>query len=168
MMAGNKDGDSAGMRQDTIESFMNSRMVTTSAKGSVADAAKVMVERNVSSVAVTDSNGKIIGILTERDIVKIAAQDNVSLDGITAGSLMSSPLISADKNTTVEAAAQTMIKNKVRHLLIEDADSREIIGIASTTDLARYLRQRLASGGAESTLLEAIYPSEAEGEKLFW
>jgi predicted transcriptional regulator len=130
----------------SVEDYMNARMVMHDSKASVLELAKVMVERGVSSVAITDeeNNKKVIGILTERDIVKSIAKDVLPEGGITAGSLMSSSILSIRKDQPIEEAALLMIRNKVRHLMVEDPSSHnEVIGIITTTDLARYLQKRM-------------------------
>ena len=128
---------------------MNTKMVMRDSKASVLELAKVMVDWGVSSVAITDeedqnNNKKVIGILTERDIVKSIAK-GVPPDGggITAGSIMSSPILSIRKGQPIEEAALLMIRNKVRHLLVEDPARNVVIGIISTTDLARFLKKRM-------------------------
>jgi CBS domain-containing protein len=136
----------------SVEDYMNTKMVMRDSKASVLELAKVMVDWGVSSVAITDeedqnnnNNKKVIGILTERDIVKSIAK-GVPPDGggITAGSIMSSHILSIRKGQPIEEAALLMIRNKVRHLLVEDPDARNVvIGIISTTDLARYLKKRM-------------------------
>lgn len=134
----------------SVEDYMNTKMVMRDSKASVLELAKVMVDWGVSSVAITDeedqnnSNKKVIGILTERDIVKSIAK-GVPPDGggITAGSIMSSPILSIRKGQPIEEAALLMIRNKVRHLLVEDPARNVVIGIISTTDLARYLKKRM-------------------------
>jgi CBS domain-containing protein len=141
----------------SVEDYMNTKMVMRDSKASVFELAKVMVDWGVSSVAITadeedqnnKNNKKVIGILTERDIVKSIAK-GVPPDGgggggsITAGSIMSSPILSIRKGQPIEEAALLMIRNKVRHLLVEDPDARNVvIGIISTTDLARYLKKRM-------------------------
>src|ERR671924_805826 len=128
----------------SLEDYMNTRMVRRDSKASVLEVAKVMVDWNISSVAITDDeeSKKVVGILTERDIVKSIAK-GVPPDGITAGSLMSSPILSIRNDQPIEEAALLMIRNKVRHLLVEDPARQRVIGIITTTDLARYLKQRM-------------------------
>lgn len=129
----------------SVKDYMNARMVMRDSKASVLELAKVMVEWSVSSVAITDeeNNKKVVGILTERDIVKSIA-NGVPPDGITAGSLMSSSILSIRKDQPIEEAALLMMRNKVRHLLVEDPAARSgVIGIITTTDLARYLQKRM-------------------------
>lgn len=137
---------------------MNTKMVMRDSKASVFELAKVMVDWGVSSVAITDeedqnNNKKVIGILTERDIVKSIAKGAPPDGGggsITAGSIMSSPILSIRKGQPIEEAALLMIRNKVRHLLVEDPDARNVvIGIISTTDLARYLKKRMKQATAD-------------------
>ncbi len=142
---------------------MNARMVMRDSKTSVLELAKVMVEWNVSSVAITDEeqNKKVIGILTERDIVKSIAK-GTSPDAVTAGSVMSSQILSIRKDQPIEEAALIMIRNKVRHLLVEDSSSPPsahtggvIIGIITATDLARYLKKRMKDTTFTSTTTAA-------------
>jgi len=143
---------------------MNARMVMRDSKASVLELAKVMVDWNVSSIAIADEeqNNKVIGILTERDIVKSIAK-GASPDGITAGSQMSSPILSIRKDQPIEEAALIMIRNKVRHLLVEDpaAHNRAIIGIITTTDLARYLKKRMK----ETSITAASREDEKEEQQ---
>jgi len=136
---------------------MSTGLVMRNPKSSVSELAKVMVDFNVSSVAIIQQGGdeeeevdrrrqnnkEVIGILTERDIVKSISR-GVSPDSIAVGSLMSpSPILSIGKDRPIEEAALLMMRNKVRHLLVEDPDSNEMVGIITTTDLARYLRKRM-------------------------
>lgn len=156
------------MNMSSVEDYMSTRLVIRGLKSSVFELAKVMVDSNVSSVAIMEQenaeqqqgNKRVIGILTERDIIKSIAK-GVPLDDITAGSSMSSsPLLSVRKDQSIEEAALLMIKNRVRHLLIEDPDQNSVIGIITTTDLARYLRRRMK----ESTIAAAA--TEANKEQI--
>jgi predicted transcriptional regulator len=152
----------------SVQDYMNARMVTRDSKASVLELAKVMIDWNVSSVAITDEeqNKKIIGILTERDIVKSIAK-GVPPEGITAGSIMSSSILSVRKDQPIEEAALLMIRKKVRHLLVEDSSSSSaqnggvIIGIITTTDLARYLKKRMR----ETTIIAAAAREDEKEEE---
>jgi len=143
----------------SVEQYMSSELVMLEPRSSISEVAKVMVDLNVSSVAIIrrveeeeeehhdserqQNNKQVIGILTERDIVRSVAR-GVSPDRITGGSLISSsPILSILKDRPVEEAALLMMRNKVRHLLVEDPSNNEVVGIITTTDLARYLRKRM-------------------------
>jgi signal-transduction protein with cAMP-binding, CBS, and nucleotidyltransferase domain len=128
-----------------VEDYMTVITLTMNFKNSVLDIAKRMVAENISSVAIIDDKNAIIGILTERDIVRIIANE-VSPGGVTAGSLMSSPPVTVKNNALIEEAAKIMAGKKVRHLLVEDFSGNNIVGIITVTDLARYLRQKSRTG----------------------
>ena len=156
----------------SVEDYTNARMVMRDSKASVLELAKVMVEWSVSSVAITDeeNNKKVVGILTERDIVKSIAK-GVPPDSITAGSLMSSSILSIRKDQPIEEAALLMIRKKVRHLLVEDPSSHNgVIGIITTTDLARYLQKRMKPTAAlredEKEQQQQSSPSSSSSEQL--
>ena len=159
---------------------MNTKMVMRDSKASVFELAKVMVDWGVSSVAITadeedqnnKNNKKVIGILTERDIVKSIAKgvppDGGGSGSITAGSIMSSPILSIRKGQPIEEAALLMIRNKVRHLLVEDPEDRNVvIGIISNTDLARYLKKRMKQATADrEDEKEEQHPSSSSSQVL--
>jgi CBS domain-containing protein len=167
----------------SVQDYMNTRMVMRSSKSSVLELAKVMIDSDVSSVAITDeeennnNNKKVIGILTERDIVKSIAE-GASPNAIIAGSLISSPIISVRKNQPIEEAALVMIRNKVRHLLVEDSPSPPpppahnggvIVGIITATDLARYLKKRMKETTVTTTTAAAredVKEQQSSSEQL--
>lgn len=133
-----------------VEDYMTIDMATINQKHSILDVAKRMVERNISSMALTDDKDRIVGILTERDIVKVVT-NGVPPDGVTVGSLMTRPVVSISKDSPIEDAARTMALNKIRHLMVKDPINEQIIGIITLTDLARYLKQNLANEDIESS-----------------
>ena len=152
----------------SVEDYMNAKMVMRDSKASMLELAKVMVDWNISSVALTDeeNNKKVVGILTERDIVKSIAK-GVQPDGITAGSLMSSPILSIRKDQPIENAALLMIRNKVRHLLVEDpAAGKGAIGIITTTDVARYLQKRMKQTAADRQVEKDPQLASSSSEQL--
>jgi len=122
----------------SIENMMSKRLITIGADSSAFDAAKQMSEKMISSIIVTD-NDKIVGILTERDLVKQVCATDLKASKTPLASIMSAPLITVDKDSTVEHAANTMIKNKVRHLGVTagNENNPEIIGIVSSRDIVR-------------------------------
>jgi CBS domain-containing protein len=128
-----------------VEDYMTITTVTMNFKNSVIDIAKKMLAGNISSIAITDDKEEIIGILTERDIVKIIANE-LPPSEITAGSLMSYPPVTVRNNAPIEEAAQIMARKKVRHLLVENSSGNNIVGIITVTDLARYLKQKSETG----------------------
>jgi|ERR671914_1689642 signal-transduction protein with cAMP-binding, CBS, and nucleotidyltransferase domain len=128
-----------------VEDFMSTTTVTMNFKNSVLDIAKKMLAENISSIPITDDDGEIIGILTERDMMKIVANE-LPPGGISAMSLMSFPTIKVKKKAPIEEAAKIMATKKLRHLIVEDTYNKDVVGIITVTDLARYLKRKSETG----------------------
>ncbi len=120
---------------------MTTTTVTMNFKDSVLDIAKKMFEENISSVAIADDEGAIIGILTERDMMKVIANE-LPPRGISAMNLMSFPIVTVKRKAPIEEAAKIMATKKLRHLIVEDTYGKDVVGIITITDLVRYLRQK--------------------------
>ena len=151
----------------SVGDYANTGMVIRDSKATVLEVAKTMTQWNISSVAIADDkDNKVIGILTERDIVKSFAK-GVPSDSITAGSLMSTPVVSVKSDMPIEQAACLMLRQKVRHLLVEDAYHR-VTGIITTTDLARYLKQKMSTAaGSAASKADSSDPLLSEVWELF-
>jgi len=152
------NGDEIGnISRDIVSDIMSKRLITLSSKSSMCDVAKKMSECNVSSVFLTmdregstsdpiSGNQSIIGIVTQTDLVEVCAKDILASD-ITVDSVMSS-IISISEDAKVEEAAQIMMDKKIRHMAVrEKNDSSKIVGIISSTNLANYLKRRIADDG---------------------
>jgi signal-transduction protein with cAMP-binding, CBS, and nucleotidyltransferase domain len=128
-----------------VEDYMTITTVTMNFRNSVLDIAKKMLAENISSIPITDAEGEIIGILTERDMIKIIANE-LPPSGISAMSLMSFPTVKVKKKAPIEEAAKIMATKKLRHLIVEDTYGEDIVGIITVSDLARYLKQKSKTG----------------------
>ena len=125
-----------------VKDYMTTKMVTVSQSLSIFDVANVLVNNNISSVALTDERNRISGILTERDIVRAVAKDS-SLNKTPASAMMWPSLVSIAEDAHIEDSAKLMAMNGVRHLLVSDRLTQHIVGIITVTDLARYLKKTL-------------------------
>src|SRR5918996_1414343 len=128
-----------------VEDYMTITTVTMNFKNSILDIAKKMLAENISSIPITDDEGEIIGILTERDMIKIIANE-LPPSGISAMSLMSFPTVKVKKKAPIEEAARIMATKKLRHLIVQDTYGTDVVGIITATDLARYLREKSSTG----------------------
>ena len=128
-----------------VEDYMTITTVTMNFKNSILDIAKKMLAENISSIPITDDEGEIIGILTERDMIKIIANE-LPPSGISAMSLMSFPTVKVKKKAPIEEAARIMATKKLRHLIVEDTYGKDVVGIITVSDLARYLKQKSKTG----------------------
>jgi CBS domain-containing protein len=143
--------------------YMSNNLVTIDSDTTAFEIANKMLEKRVSAVVVMDS-GKPVGILTERDLTRqVCAKDSLP-SKTPATVIMSSPLVSIDKDLPIERAAEAMAKNGIRHLVVEDGN--KIIGMITTTDLSRYVKEKLQDKErVSSSILELLYSSEEPSEE---
>jgi CBS domain-containing protein len=141
----------------SIGEIMTEKLETLISSATAQEAAKKMRDKNVSSLVVIDSNHKAMGIVTERSLVrKICINDSRS-SSILIQDIMSSPLITIDSNSPVEAAADVMMQNNVRHLLVVDNnDINRPLGIITSTDFASYLKENLNMDEVNAKILESL------------
>jgi len=109
------------------------------ADASVLDAVRRMVEQNVGSLLVTDA-GEVTGIVTERDYLR-----RVTLEGrddrvASVREIISSPLIVASVDTTVDECMALMTDRRIRHVPV--VDGGEVVGIVSIGDLVKFTSKR--------------------------
>jgi CBS domain-containing protein len=93
----------------------------------VLAAARAMTDRNVSAAAVTD-NGRLLGIITERDVLREVVAVGLDPAKARVAQVMSSPAISVSMRTSVAEAATIMRDNHIRHLTVLDANG-QVAGI---------------------------------------
>jgi CBS domain-containing protein len=114
-----------------LRDLMHTRVVATTADTSVAAAAAAMVAASVGS-AVVMQGPFLLGILTERDVLRAAASgDDLSSSMVSAW--MTRDPQPASPDTSVEDAAQIMLLNGFRHLPV--VEGRTVCGVVSLRDL---------------------------------
>jgi signal-transduction protein with cAMP-binding, CBS, and nucleotidyltransferase domain len=101
---------------------------------SVLEAVQEMVDHNVGSLLVTDG-GEVVGIVTERDYLR-----RVTLQGLTeeapVSAIMSSPLVVATRETTIDECMALMTDRRIRHVpVVEDG---KVVGLVSIGDLVKF------------------------------
>ena len=97
---------------------MSTKLETIGRYESAKEAAKKMLDKNLSSLVVVDEQGQSIGIVTERDITRGVCIHDVPSKEYKIHHLMTSPLSTIEPNLSVEMAANLMLQNKVRHLVV--------------------------------------------------
>ena len=119
-----------------ISDILRKKLESVEDTTSIQEVAKKMKDRDVSSLVVVDSNGKPVGIVTERDIVTKVCINDIPTSTVISKEIMSTPLITIQGRSSTSTAAEMMIKNDVRHLLVID-DRNKPIGIITPLDLTR-------------------------------
>jgi NADH-quinone oxidoreductase subunit F/NADP-reducing hydrogenase subunit HndC len=112
-----------------------SEIITLSQDGTAEEAVKLMSEKNVSDVMIVNEENKLVGIFTERDVVRCVA-NNIPLSE-PVSKLMSKKITKFSPSTEISAAIAVAAKERIRHLPIVEND--KILGIITYRDLVSYV-----------------------------
>jgi CBS domain-containing protein len=117
-----------------VRDGMSSVVLTIGPSHTLQEAARLMADRNVGAAVVVDPESPGPGIVTERDILRaIAAGEDPSTELVRDH--LTDELISASPEWSLEQAADTMIENGFRHLLV--VNGGELCGVLSMRDIVR-------------------------------
>ena len=100
-------------------------------------AARMMWEHDCGVVPVVDDEGRVVGILTDRDICMAAYTQGKSLAGIPVAEAMSRDVVSCRPGDFLESTIRVMADRQVRRLPVLDGDGRPV-GMVSFSDLVRH------------------------------
>ena len=138
---------------------MTTSVATIGQEGTVREAAKLMLERRISALPVVDQKDRLVGIISEGDLVRRvelgtdqarswwlrllaitgenAAVDYVKTHGTRVGAVMTSPAISVTEATPLEKIALLLEKHRIKRVPV--IRSGKPVGIVSRADLVRQL-----------------------------
>jgi len=117
------------------------QVTTVAPTVSVSEVAEVLATHRIGAVLVMDRAEQLLGIVSERDIVRSLAVNGARTLEMTAGQLMTRALQTAAPTITVEQAMQMMTEGRFRHLPVVDDD--RVVGLISIGDVvkARIMQQ---------------------------
>ena len=123
-----------------VSKYMIKKVITATVRETIQSACKNMYENNVGCLVILKRimSGPIpVGIITERDIVKIIGSSDLFIGRAAIREFMSSPLITVSSNTTMSQAVDIMNTNKIRRLPIisKHNDNNKLVGIISDRDI---------------------------------
>jgi CBS domain-containing protein len=101
----------------------------------VSEVAALLSDRRIGAVLVMDEAEQMLGIVSERDIVRCLAANGARTLEMTAGQLMTRAVQVAHPDTTVDQAMQMMTAGRFRHLPVIDHDT--LIGLISIGDVVK-------------------------------
>lgn len=111
--------------------LMSRNVLAVAPEDTLGEAAERMTEGGVGSAVVLDS-GRLIGILTERDVLRAAAGRVHSSDARVREWMTADPIVAGEETTTTESL-ETMMANGFRHLPI--VEEGRVVGIVSIRDV---------------------------------
>ncbi|MBI5103419.1 MAG: CBS domain-containing protein [Solirubrobacterales bacterium] len=117
-----------------VRDGMSTVVLTVGPGHTLRAAARLMSERRVGAAVVLDPDGEGPGIITERDVLDVVGKGQ-DVDAELVGDHLTSDVVFASPDWSLEEAAVTMVRGSFRHLIVCDAG--EILGILSVRDVVR-------------------------------
>lgn len=137
------------MATQTVQQLLDmkpSRVLAIPADASLQDALEMMVRHTVSSLLVIE-NGKLVGIVSERDYIRKAVPKRLAPWDVTVGELMTREIISVSKIDPIRTCMELMCANRIRHLPVVEGET--VVGVVSITDVLSALRPAAGAAGNE-------------------
>ncbi len=130
------------------------RVVTVTPETSVKAAVETMVDNHVGCVVVME-NGAPVGILSERDVLRLYRAHGAALEKLRTAEVMTRDLMVGHPGSAVDEVMTLMTSRRFRHLPVMDGD--RLVGIVSLGDLVKH--QLLATEVEAEALKRYIYAS---------
>ena len=138
------------------------QLVTLSYNENIRTIAKVLSAERIGAVILTDESGKLVGILSERDIVRLFAEDNTNAANMRAAEAMTRTVITCTVDTSIEDALALMSAHSIRHIpVVCESTPLGLIRISNSAHSIRHIPVV-----CESTLLADLVRSKEIQENL--
>ena len=128
-----------------VREFMSKDPVCCNPESSLGDVARLMVDHHCGEIPVVEhgNSGKLVGVVTDRDITcRTVAKGRNPLE-LTAKDCMSSPVVMVTTDTALEDCCHTMEENQIRRVPVVN-ETGGCCGIVSQADIARVGSEKIA------------------------
>jgi CBS domain-containing protein len=127
--------------------IMTSNVATCRAEDNLSSVARIMIEQDCGSVPVVDDQGRVIGIVSDRDICIAAHDKGMRLAEMRASDAMTRGVVTAAPDDSVGAVERRMQDRQVRRIpIVQDG---QLVGIISMGDIAKLSRSTEARDSDE-------------------
>jgi len=117
-----------------VSEIMTEKVVTVPVKKGVKELIKLMANSHISSIVVTDE-GRVAGIVTERDLIKKILLPGISPAKAQVEDVMTQDPLNVNSHTDLSEASEMMRQHKIRHLPI--VDNEKLVGLVTQTDIVK-------------------------------
>lgn len=126
-----------GVTVGDIIGVKGSDVITIRPDQTLHDAARVLHDRRIGIVVVKEAGGKVVGVLSERDVVRAMAAHGAEAAGMAVADYMTRKVIVCRPFDHPKAVVESMKKNRIRHMPVVN-DGR-LVGLVSIGDLLKHL-----------------------------
>ena len=126
----------------SAKDVMSKRVATVSAEANIKEVIRLLVENKVTGLPVVSENGGLLGIVTEKDILRMLLYDR-DVKEKTAADLMTTEIISFDENEDLMKIFKSLVESDFRRVPI--LSEGKLAGIISRTDIIKFLSKKTAA-----------------------
>jgi CBS domain-containing protein len=141
-----------------VEQILNDkgrRVETLQADHTLHQAAQLLDEKKIGAVVAIGEGDRIIGVLSERDIVRQVARLGAEALAMPVGSAMTRAVVTVNPSTAIDEALQTMTDRRIRHLPV--VQNERLIGVISIGDLVKW---KIAETEAEASAMKSYLSAQ--------
>jgi CBS domain-containing protein len=120
--------------QPLARDVMTTSVISVPPDTTVRSVCNLMREHEIGAVPIVDIVGRVLGLVTDRDVVVRAVAARRDIDRVQAGDIMSVGIECAHLDTPVTGLAEKMARYRVRRIPVLDEDEK-LVGIVSRDDL---------------------------------
>lgn len=136
------------MKVEAILASKGHDVITVDAEDDLVEVVRVLAEKRIGAVVVTDGAGGVAGIITERDLVRALAADGGEALRKRVSEVMTREVVTAHAEDTINALSERMTRGKFRHVPV--VDGSRLVGIVSIGDVVKH---RIESIEAEASAM---------------
>ncbi|NWG46652.1 MAG: CBS domain-containing protein [Alphaproteobacteria bacterium] len=123
------------MKVHTILKQKGRGVVTVQGGHTMEDASKLLAKHRIGAVVVTDTAGRVVGVLSERDVVRALAEHGGPALARPVREFMTQEVVTCGGDETVDQLMELMTERRIRHLPV--LDGGELVGIVSIGDVVK-------------------------------
>ncbi|MGJ3240127.1 MAG: CBS domain-containing protein [Anaerolineae bacterium] len=118
-------------------------VITYHADHDVGTACKVLSEHNIGALPIINKDGSLVGIFSERDVVRIVAEMEENALSMPVSTFMTEQVVTISKNESLSKARNLMKEGRFRHLPV--VDDGALVGLISISDVVELLANEMES-----------------------
>lgn len=123
------------MHVDAILKTKGVDVFTLPRTGTLADAVAMLNAHNIGAIVITEDAGRIVGILSERDIVRQLGRNPSGALSLSIADCMTKGVVTCERTTTIDDVMESMTQRRIRHMPV--AADGKLIGIISIGDVVK-------------------------------
>ncbi|WP_456468824.1 CBS domain-containing protein [Archaeoglobus sp.] len=169
IVKGKYGGNLAAAVNEEVEKIMETNVITVDFTDSFEDAVEIMFEKKVGGCPIVDKDDVVVGIITERDVLKYLGRSK-NIDGV-ASDYMTKSVVTIKPKDTIEKAMKVMIEKKLRRLPV--IDDGILVGLITVREILRYFGtgeafRMLTSGNIRDAIEKPVSTILANDELLVY